>query len=278
MLVNILVTFTTENRTYRRGENLDVPREQAAKWVADGYAAYDTDGQVDAVARVSRSNQLLTGDQQVVGVDFDPDTSTINFPEDVQVKVPPVVSWGSGIAPGDYVGRIFVPDVGVSGSYWNSDGVNLGLVGGRVVLARGHTDLSVAENSTAEETLVSVPIPAGVMGANGCLEVITFWKMTNSANTKRPRIRLAGTEMFAPAQTVITIFLPPPTRIWNRNSAASQLVFAAANGNTTSGTGTAETTATINTAAAQTLTITGEKAVGTETLTLMAWRVELVRA
>lgn len=47
MLVNIKQTFVTENRTYRKGENLDVPRELAAKWIADGYASLDTDGKLD---------------------------------------------------------------------------------------------------------------------------------------------------------------------------------------------------------------------------------------
>lgn len=186
-------------------------------------------------------------------------------------------TWATLPAPASYIGTAFVPDVGLSGSLWRSDGLNLGLVNGSVVLARGNTDLTVAAASTSEEDLISIPIPAGLLGANGQLVVTHFWEMTNSANNKTMRVKLGGTAFFANVQTAAAIFLPPPTRIWNRNSEASQIAFAAANGNVTVSTGTAATTGTVNTAAATTLAISGQKATGAELLRLYAYTVELIR-
>jgi hypothetical protein len=49
MLVNILQTFDDVTGTRRiKGQNLDVPREIAAKWIADGYAQADVDGGDDS--------------------------------------------------------------------------------------------------------------------------------------------------------------------------------------------------------------------------------------
>jgi len=51
MLVNILKTFDDASGARRfPGENLDVPREVAAMWIADGYASRDTDGQINPLS------------------------------------------------------------------------------------------------------------------------------------------------------------------------------------------------------------------------------------
>ena len=123
-------------------------------------------------------------------------------------------------------------------------------------------DTVKAEQSliTVESDKASMEIPSSTAGV-----------------VKELRVKLGGTAFFANIQTTVLIFLPPATQIWNRNSEASQIAFAAANGSTTVGTGTAATTGTVNTAAATTLAISGQKAVGTDTLRLYAYSVELVR-
>ena len=44
MLINISEYFIESGREWRIGENTDVPREVAARWIADGKATADTDG------------------------------------------------------------------------------------------------------------------------------------------------------------------------------------------------------------------------------------------
>lgn len=188
-------------------------------------------------------------------------------------------TWASLPAASAYIGTAYVSDVGLHGSLWRSDGSTWGLVNGECILARGNTDLTVSAGITTEEDLVTVNIPAGLIGANGLIEVTHFWNANNNANVKTMRVKLGGTAFFANATAINSnaIFLPPPTRIWNRNSESSQISFAAANGNVGVATGTAATTGTVNTAAATTLVISGQKATGTDTLTLYAYSVRLIR-
>ena len=188
-------------------------------------------------------------------------------------------TWATLEAPADYIGLAYVTDVGLSGSLWRSDGATWGLVNGSVVLARGNTDLTVTAASTAEVDIASFDVPAGLIGTNGMLEVTHFWEATNNANVKTMRVKLGGTAFFANAAALNSsaIFLPPITRIWNRNSQSVQMAFAAANGNTTIATGTAKTTGAVDTSAATTLAISGQKATGSDTLTLLGYSVRLVR-
>lgn len=44
MLVNITEHFIESDREWQVGQNPDVPREVAARWIADGKATADTDG------------------------------------------------------------------------------------------------------------------------------------------------------------------------------------------------------------------------------------------
>jgi hypothetical protein len=53
MLVNITEHFIESGREWRTGENPDVPREVAERWIADGKATYDTDGVRDSQSPVS---------------------------------------------------------------------------------------------------------------------------------------------------------------------------------------------------------------------------------
>lgn len=252
--------FGPDRAFYPVGSIQTVADDVGAGWVAAGMAL-DTDGVLTPPKDSWNSADTREGVALVS--------------EDVIVAR--TRTWATLPAPAAYIGQIYVTDVGLSGSLWRSDGMNWGLVNGSVVLARGNTDLTVTAASTSEEDLISIPIPAGLMGANGQLVVTHFWEMTNSANNKTMRVKLGGTAFFANVQTAALIFLPPPTRIWNRNNEASQIAFAAANGNVTVSTGTAATTGTVNTTSATTLAISGQKATGAETLRLYAYSVELIR-
>jgi len=229
-------------------------------------------------------NATLTGagwlvdeiDRQLV--QYDAETQSLvsgdgNFP------ITRTYIWATLPAAADYIGTAHITDIGAHGSLWRSDGSTWGIVGGSVILGAYGADLTVTAASTSEVDLVTLDIPAGLMGLNGQLVVTHFWEATNNANVKTMRVKLGGTAFFANAVGINSnaIFLPPQTVIWNRNSQSSQMSFAAANGNTTVATGTAKTTGTVDTSAATTLVISGQKATGSDTLTLLGYRVELVR-
>lgn len=87
---------------------------------------------------------------------------------------------------------VLIRDIGTSGSMWYSDGDVWRPVGGQVVLFSSSTASSVT-GVAAETTLATITIPGGIIGAHGHISIHTLWSMTNSANTKTPRIKAAGT-------------------------------------------------------------------------------------
>lgn len=146
------------------------------------------------------------------------------------------------------------------------------------VLAQGNVASSHTGNTT-ETTLAQVTIPAGSMGANGRLRITTIWSMTNSANNKTMRVRFnhatTGAAFMNQAQTTQATNRFQ-CEIINRNSQSSQL------GGHAGGTGgwgvttTAAITSTVDTSVDTTLYITAQLALGSETLTLESYLVELI--
>ena len=128
-------------------------------------------------------------------------------------------------------------------------------------------------NNTSEQFLATVSIPAGRLGPNGAIRVVTLWTLTNNANVKTPRIRLggqAGTILWNPAMASFATF-KGHAYIMNRGLQNSQVAGDAAFG----GTAGAVATAAIDTSAAQDLVISAQKATGTDTMTLEGYMVEV---
>lgn len=132
---------------------------------------------------------------------------------------------------------------------------------------------------TNENTLATVTIPAGAMGANGRLRITTLWSITSSGNNKTLRIRLggiAGTAFFSIALTT-SASSADQREICNRSAQNSQI--GKSTGSTPwGGTANAVTSGAIDTSAAVDLVITGQKAAAGETLTLESYLVELLYA
>lgn len=149
---------------------------------------------------------------------------------------------------------------------------------GRVLAASAAAVSGAAD--TAENILATVNIPGGAMGLNGMLRVETKWTVTGSANAKTCRVRLGGIGGQAYQLTAFgasDIAQHDLTTIANRGAANSQIgrISSAGAGGWGVSTG-AHTTASIDTSAATTLVITGQKASAGETLTLEAYLVELI--
>jgi hypothetical protein len=146
-----------------------------------------------------------------------------------------------------------------------------------VVLAHSASPVNAPANDTNENALATVTIPAGALGPNGFLRVTTSWAYTGSTNSKSLRIRLGGvggTAHLATARTSGTELAYVDQRIIaNRNAQNSQ--FSNPSGTQVGASTAAGVTGSIDTSAETTLVITGQKATGSETLTLASYLVEL---
>jgi hypothetical protein len=129
-----------------------------------------------------------------------------------------------------------------------------------------------------EDILATINIPAGMMGLTGILRCTTFWTMTNSVNNKTLRVRLGGIGGTQYLNMIETTRLTAEvlTMIANRGAANSQFgvipAVTSAFGDSVSG----FLTSALDTSVAQTLVITGQKALNSETLTLESYFVELL--
>jgi len=140
-------------------------------------------------------------------------------------------------------------------------------------LAQSGTAASVT-GTLVETTLATITVPAGCMLAGGALRITCLWAYTNSANTKTLRVRFGGTSMDEGTVTT-SATLETKTMIYN-TAVAAQVASGAPITTRASVTSTANMTAAINTAVAQDITIQGTLANTGETITLVAYCVELI--
>lgn len=172
--------------------------------------------------------------------------------------------YGWYIRPGASMLYVYVPSVG-----WRAT------VSSAQVLSQSAVQVT-APADTSENTLASFAGPGGAIGSNGALLVRASFSFTASAQAKTMRIRIGTTELarFGPGSTSASLDV-----IWyvtNRNSEASQIGMPPA-GSGAGATANAYFTGTENTANAWTLSITGQKGNGGETLALEAYSIELRR-
>lgn len=142
------------------------------------------------------------------------------------------------------------------------------------VVALCQSAVATAVTGTASETTqATCTIPAGLIGANGQVEVEVLQTFTNNANNKTVRIKLGGSTIYSTA-IASTLTAQIRKRIANRNSQSSQISTAAgvAVELGISGLGTVATY-TENTAAAVNLLITCQLATTTDTCQLESYRV-----
>lgn len=185
---------------------------------------------------------------------------------------------------------------GAAGTFWKTDGTfavsngrqEVGGIGGKgpyawvanaqrqapVILHKSGTAVSAGANTT-ENSLASIPLP--VMAAGEGVRVTAVFSNNNNANNKTFRIRLggiAGTIVGTQVQTTATLVVIEVI-VMNRAAANSQV--AVAKNNLAASSATTTATASINTAVATTLEVTGQKAVAGDVATLESCVVELLR-
>ncbi len=166
---------------------------------------------------------------------------------------------------------ICVTDVGENGSLWRGNGTNWVRLNPIKIFS---LSVPVSTSSTSGVTLATIIIPAGLLGANGKLKIYPLWATTNNANVKTLRAIFSGstcttmTSQSVPNNSGLVI-------IRNTNSESAQKTSSGLVAGIGSSFGSIAST-TIDTTAATTLVITGQLAVGTDTLTLEDLFVEVV--
>jgi hypothetical protein len=151
------------------------------------------------------------------------------------------------------------------------------------VLAQSAIAVSGAAD-TNENTLATITVPANAMGTNGTVRVSVYFSFTGSTNAKTLRARFsggAGTQFVNVGTAVAaTTSISFEFVIQNRNAANSQVGgmpnYPVQQNSSAPGVWTTSTaTASVDTTAATTIVITGQKATGAETLTLERYLAEV---
>ena len=167
---------------------------------------------------------------------------------------------------------ICVTDIGENGSLWRGNGTTWK----RIHQIR-FSDLSAPvalTGTTSETTLLTVNIPASLIGASGKVKMYPLYSMTNNANSKVLRVKLGGSVAFyaAVSNSSHSSALVIIRNIGSESVQKSSTAVVSGLGNT----GTALNTLAIDTSVATTITVTGQLAVGTDTMTLEGLFVEIV--
>lgn len=143
---------------------------------------------------------------------------------------------------------------------------------GAIVLGQSGVAVPLT-GGTGETTLATITLPAGAMGANGQIVMETQWSWTNSANNKTPKVKFGASTVYGLAHTT-TAGLATRQRLANRGAANSQVGVNGASDNFYGGS-LAVVTYAVDTSASVDITITGQLALGTETMTLESYQVLL---
>jgi hypothetical protein len=124
-----------------------------------------------------------------------------------------------------------------------------------------------------ENTLATIILPAGTMGANGILKIETFWDVNNNANAKTPRIKFGGTTILTGA-LASTSFFHDVRVIFNTTASAQRTFGFGGTGGWHTG-GTSSSTMAVNTASDVTILMTVQKATAGDTMTLTAYSIDV---
>jgi len=175
----------------------------------------------------------------------------------------PDYTWATRPSASTYDGyTIRITDVCVGGSLWISNGTRWYPVEKTINLVVSGAAIA-SSNTTAEHTLATVTVPAGMMDANTRATMTALFTCTNSGNAKDGRIKFGGTPYSVVGHLNRTISAFAAVVIAN-NSTSSQ---KGQNDSTFSITGSLASS-THDTTAAVNFTITAQKAVAGETFTL----------
>lgn len=176
---------------------------------------------------------------------------------------------------------VYISDVG-GGSRWYTNGSIWLPEGGKVLLAQQSPSLALTGNTTdhsgpSGSTRAIVSVPAGMLGANGIIEIETLWTYTNNANVKNLRVRFGGTGgvLFLNTAPTTSYGVQNTCYIRNNNATNAQKGYTAAAGSHFGSTTATPwpTTGAIDTSVAQDVVIAGQLANTADSITLESYAV-----
>lgn len=162
----------------------------------------------------------------------------------------------------------------LSGSYPNPGVKTVGGLTVPQILAQSGAASSVT-GTTSETVLATIPIPAGLLSANGVIRVGCTFNFSGAAGTHTMSMRLGGSLVANNAGASSVLSAEWIRSIRAANSQSAQVMMQA--GTLGGGTSTAAAAATsVNMANAQNLTITGTLGSASDTATLLGYTVEIL--
>lgn len=168
-------------------------------------------------------------------------------------------------------GKLYVTIAGASGATTPA-----GASGFATLLAQSYVPVS-APADTTEDTLATITLPANALGLNGGVRITTAWSMTNNTNAKTGKVKFGAASVTVLNGAVSIASGQSVSEFYNRGATNSQLtktwtlISSSQVHSPVLGTGSVDTTASVS------ITITGQKATGTDTLTLEGYTVELLK-
>lgn len=196
----------------------------------------------------------------------------ISFSAPAQVGGP-IIGQGGCTVNCTFTGTTTIPNAAITGGT-----IGTGVSGLPTLLAQSYAAVS-APNDTTEDTLATITVPANTLGANGSLRIYTLWTVTNSATAKTLRIRYSGGSgtIYMQAAAVNQASHQALLVIANQAATNSQIGTAPSTNGGLGVNGSALATSSVDTTASTTIVITGQKATGTDTLTLNGYTVEVIK-
>lgn len=149
------------------------------------------------------------------------------------------------------------------------------------ILGASSSPIVAPADDTNQNLLVSIPVPANLLGAAGQLRIVTQWSYTNSVNNKLLFVRFnsasgTGGTAYLGLTATTTVGVKVITTFGNAGATNSQRGSQVATNGTPSA--TAIQTSAIDTTAQSFINITATKATGSETITLESYSVEFIPA
>lgn len=150
---------------------------------------------------------------------------------------------------------------------------------GVFVVAQNYNAAAAVSATTNEQFLATITVPANAMGANGSIELISFWQNSNTSATKTIRVRWGGTGGDIMRQLALTTGLT--YNCWsawgNRNATNSQLSFTSQTISNIFGTSSlnALVTAARDTTSSVDIVLSGQKVSAGDTLSLEGYIVKV---
>lgn len=198
--------------------------------------------------------------------------SLINLPKKKQVLEK--YTWATKPATAQANKRILITDIGPADETFIFKNNRWAPINGQINLSALAINASVT-GTTTNTQLHEVVVPAGLMSANGQLEVVCLWTYTNSANAKTLRLyfgSFGGASYISRGETTTTI-CQYYANIRNTNSVAAQVgLNGSYSGGIGANSGTILTSA-IDTSVNQSLLFGAQLSNTGETITLKGYKI-----